>query len=109
MYATTVQDIENPFLHDAALVCEKKGFKLRSLYMDPSGECAVSYWGDISLMDSATILLNYLPYDAPYEECYKLAKECNYRRWYKGDDKEHPNGFTQFFTPDGIDYRNLRL
>ena len=48
MYATTLNDIENAFLHDAVMLCEMQGYKLRSLYMDKDGECAVSFWGKLT-------------------------------------------------------------
>lgn len=104
MYYTDIQTIDIPFLHDAALVCKEMGHKLRSIYMDPNGECAISYWGNLSLEDRARIFLSYLPYDAPYEECYQMAQELGYCEWFKED---RPNGFTTFYTPNGIDYRKL--
>ena len=109
MYYTEVSTIEIPFLHDATMVCEEIGHKLRSIYVDPNGECAISYWGDLSLIDRARVLQNYLPYDAPFEECYKMAQNKNYTRWFSECTAKHPNGYTQLYTPDGIDYRKLEL
>lgn len=109
MFYTNIKDIEIPFLHDAALVCKLKGFNLRSIYVDPSGECAISYWGDISLQDSATILQNYIPDDVDINECYAMVKEGPYRRWFKSEDSTHLNGYTQIYTPDGINYKTLSL
>ena len=105
MYYTEVLTIEIPFLHDAAMVCEEIGHKLRSIYMDPSGECAISYWGDLSLEQRARVLQNYLPDDVPYEECYQMVQDRNYCQWIF--DKNHPNGYTMFYTPDGLDYKHL--
>lgn len=107
MYAITISEIEIPFLHDAAMVCDMKNYNLRSIHVDPSGECAISYWGDISLADSAIILQNYLTEDVDLDECYCMVKEGSYRKWFKSDDPKHPNGYTTLYTPDGIDYRTL--
>lgn len=108
MYWTQVSEIDNPFLHDAAMVCEERGFKLRSIHVDTNGECAVSYWGSPNIYEVASILQNYMPGDASYEECFKMVSEEEYYKWFPCNDREHPNGFTQIYTPDGIDYRNWK-
>lgn len=104
MYYTEINTIEISFLYDAAMVCKKIGHKLRSIYIDPSGECAISYWGDLALNARARILQNYLPDDVPYEECYQMVQNERYCEWF---ERDKPNGFTTFYTPDGLDYRLL--
>lgn len=107
MYYTEIDKIDIPFLHDAALVCQEIGHKLRAIYMDPHGECAISYWGDLSLTNRARILQNYLPDDVPFEECYQMVQDRTNCKWFNEGDSEHPNGYTIFYTPDGLDYRTL--
>lgn len=55
MYATNISDIENPFLKDAAWTLSwrtdltgEKIYKFRSLYMDRSGKCDISYYGHLT-------------------------------------------------------------
>ncbi len=107
MYATKIQDIENPYLHDAAYILELQGFKLRSIHMDPSGECAISYWGCLSVEQIATVIQNFWFGDVERNKALQLASDSHNHKWFR--DASHPNGFTQIYTPDGVDYRQWEL
>lgn len=111
MYATKVSEIENPWLHDAAYVLELQGFKLRSIHMDPDGECAISYYGCLSVEQIATVIQNFWFGDVERYKAIQMVKENNQLyEWFKDTDGgKHPNGFTQIYTPDGVDYRQWEL
>ena len=105
MYATTLNDIENAFLHDAIIVCEMQGFKLRSLYMDKDGECAVSFYGKLTEEQVKNILIQFYLDDVLLDDIHP-----EYYKDYKYENRRNANGeegFTQIFTPDGIDYRTM--
>ena len=109
MYATTIQDIEIPFLHDAALACELKGFKFRSLYMDPTGECAISYYGHLTEQQIKEVIINfcYPGEDKSYDEVHP-----EYLKDYTYENGHHSNGekeYTIIYTPDDLDYRTLKI
>lgn len=109
MYATSISDIKVPYLHDAALACKLKGFKFRSLYMDSSGECAISYYGILSEQEIAEIMLNfcYLGEDKSYDEINpKVWKDYEFM---KGNSSEGNPDYTTIYTPDGLDYRTLKI
>ena len=111
MYWTTIESIGIPFLHDAAMVCAMRGYDLRSIYVDPDGRCAISYWGTLDIFLAASILQEYLPYKTFFEEIIGIIEE-NPTRYYECFDEEdprHPEGYTTIYTPDDIDYRDLRL
>ena len=114
MYITSIQDIKVPFLHDAALTLSlrqnDKGeniYKLRSLYMDRSGECAISYYGRLSEQEIKEVMINYC---YPYEnKCYDEIHPV-YIENYTYDNGHHANGesdYTTIYTPDGINYKIL--
>jgi len=108
MYWTNSSEIEIPFLANAAYVLNLKGLSLRSIHVDPSGECAISYWGCLSLNDIATVIQNYWTEDILFADALKMTKSGKYHDWFEdATTRDHPNGFTQIYTPDGIDYRNL--
>ena len=117
MYATTIQDIEVPFLHDAAYVLSlrendkgKKIFEFRSLYMDKSGECTISYYGELTEQEIKEVMINfcYPGEDKFYDEIHpKIDNDYIYideNSLCKGD-RPH----TTIFTPDGLDYRTLKI
>lgn len=110
MYATTIQDIENPILHDAALVLslrendkEEKIYNFRSLYMDRSGECAISYYGKLTEHQIKEVMINfcYPMEDKSYDE---IHPSYNTDYYYPDTDEE----YTIIYTPDGLDYRTLK-
>ena len=116
MYATTINEIEIPYLQTAAQVLSYRTdakhnslYKLRSIYMDKSGECAISYYGILTEDQIKEIMINYC---YPYEDkCYDEISPVEHKDYVycnlHGTDREAP--FTQIFTPDGLDYRNLVL
>ena len=116
MYITSIQDIENPFLHDAAYVLslrenskEEKIYKFRSLYMDSSGECAISYYGHLTEQQIKEVMINfcYPGEDKSYDEIHpKVWKNYEYM---KGNASEGRADYTAIYTPDGIDYRTLKV
>ena len=114
MYYTEIKDIEIPFLANAAFVLSlrenNKGenmFKLRSLYMDPSGECAISYYGKLSEQEIKEVMINFC---YPYEDkCYDEIHPV-YMKDYTYDNGHHVNGesnYTTIYTPDGTNYKTL--
>lgn len=116
MYATSIQDIENPILHDAALVLSlrendkgEKIFKFRSLYMDKSGECAISYYGHLTEQQIKEVMINfcYPLEDKSYDEVHPTVWK-DYE-FMKGNSSEGNPDYTTIYTPDGLDYRTLKL
>lgn len=104
MYATTLNDIENDFLHDAVMLCEMQGFKLRSLYMDKDGECAVSFYGKLTEEQVKNILIQFYLDDVLLDDIHpEYYKDYSYRTPRNNHEKE----YTDIFTPDGINYRNM--
>lgn len=114
MYAQTIQDIENPFLHDAALVLSfrennkgEKIYRLRSLYMDKSGECAIAYYGRLTEDQIKEVMVNfcYPGEDVSFDEVHPI-----YMQDYSYENGRHANGETEFttiYTPDGLNYKTL--
>ena len=114
MYCTDIKDIEIPFLANAAFVLSlrennkgEKMFKLRSLYMDKSGECAISYYGRLSEQEIKEVMINF---------CYPNEDKCyddiqpKYLMDYTYDNIHHTNGesnYTTIYTPDGLNYKTL--
>lgn len=114
MNATSIQDIKNPFLHDAAYVLSlrendkgEKIFKFRSLYMDPTGECAISYYGHLTEQEIKEVMLNfcYPGEDKSYDEIHPTIWE-DYE-FMKGNFSKGDPDYTTIYTPDGLDYRTL--
>lgn len=107
MYATTIDEIENAYLHDAAFVLSlRKGnpFRLRSLYMDKSGECAISYYGRLNEHQIKEVIQMYSFGDVCLDNINPV-----YRKDFTYDNGHHANGeseYTTIYTPDGVDYRN---
>lgn len=116
MYTTSIQGIENPFLHDAALVLSlrendkgEKIFKFRSLYMSKSGECAISYYGYLTKQQIKEVMMNfcYPLEDKSYDEIHpRIWKDYEYM---KGNPSEEAPDYTTIYTPDDLDYRTLKL
>ena len=116
MYCTDIKNIEIPFLANAAFVLSlrennkgKKMFKLRSLYMDKSGECAISYYGRLSEQEIKEVMINF---------CYPGEDKCyndiqpKYLMDYTYDNVHHANGesnYTTIYTPDGLNYKTLLI
>lgn len=114
MYTTTIPEINNPYLHNAALVLSYRTdakhnpiYKLRSIYMDKFGECAISYYGILTEQQIKEIMINfcYPGEDKSYSEVNPIEHKdyvyCNRHH----TDKEPE--YTQIFTPDGLDYRQF--
>jgi len=116
MYTTTIQDIEIPFLADVALVLSlrendkgEKIYKFRSLYMDNSGECAISYYGHLTEQQIKEVMINfcYPNEDKSYNEIYPtIWKDYEFM---KGNPSEGNPDYTTIYTPDGLDYRTLKI
>ena len=114
MYCTDIKNIKIPFLADAAFVLSlrennkgEKMFKFRSLYMDRSGECAISYYGRLSEQQIKEVMINF---------CYPNEDKCyddihpEYHKDYTYDNGHHANGesnYTTIYTPDGLNYKTL--
>ena len=116
MYCTTIPQIENSYLHDAAMTLshrvDSKGnsiYKLRSIYIDPSGECAISYYGHLTEQQIKEIMINFCyPYeDKSYDDISPVERQDYVFSNPHGTDKEGP--YTQIYTPDGLDYRALKF
>lgn len=116
MFATTIQDIEVPFLANAAYVLSlrenKKGekiYKFRSLYMDKSGECAISYYGHLTKQQIKEVMINfcYPGEDKFYAEIHPTVWK-DYE-FMKGNSPEGNPDYTTIYTPDGLDYRTLKI
>lgn len=116
MHITSIQDIEIPFLHDAAYVLSlreddkgEKIYKLRSLYMDKSGECAISYYGKLTEQQIKEVMINfcYPGEDKSYDDIHpKVWKDYEYM---KGNTSEGRLDYTVIYTPDDLDYRTLKI
>lgn len=116
MYTTSIQDIENPILHDAALVLSlrenskgEKIFKFRSLYMDKSGECAISYYGHLTEQQIKEVMINfcYPLEDKSYDEIHpEQYKDYTYENGHCSNNERE---YTTIYTPDGLDYRTLKI
>lgn len=116
MYATSIQDIENPFLHDAALVLSlrendkgEKTYKFRSLYMDKSGECAISYYGYLTEQQIKEVMVNfcYPGEDKSYDDIEPtMWRDYEYM---KGNVSEGRPDYTVIYTLDSLDYRTLKI
>ena len=114
MYTLNINQINNPFLADAAYVLSlrenskgEKIFKFRSLYMDKSGECAISYYGRLNIDQIKEIMINFCyPHeDKSYDELdpqYDIDYAYNNSH---NTDKE--SEFTTIFTPDNLNYNKL--
>lgn len=96
--------INNPFLHDAVLVTQLLGYKFHSLYIDPLGECAVKYKGELSERDVATILQQFYIEDISIHDIHPER----YKDW-EVDYIKHTDkvGFTTIYTPDGVNYKKI--
>lgn len=116
MYTTNISDIENPFLKDAAWTLSwrtdltgEKIYKFRSLHMDKSGECAISYYGHLTEQQIKEVMINfcYPREDKSYDEIHpKVWKDYEFM---KGNSSERNPDYTTIYTPDGLDYRTLKL
>ena len=114
MYWTEINTIEIPYIADAAYVLSlrennkgEKIFNLRSIYMDPTGECAISYYGHLSERDIKEVMINfcYPDEDKCYDEIHpKLKKDFVYSI-HSNKEKD----YTQIYTPDGLDYRTIKV
>ena len=112
MYATSIKDIENPFLHDTAYVLSfrendkgEKIFKFRSLYMGKSGECAISYYGKLTEQQIKEVMINfcYPKEDKSYDEIHPSYNMDYYYPYTDGTDED----YTIIYTPNGLDYKAL--
>ena len=108
MYATSISDISIPYLHDAAKVLSyrtyanhKSVYRFRSLYIDSAGECSIDYLGKLNEDQIKEVMINFC---YPGED--KSLSDINPRL---GIDYEYCDGFTEIYTPDGLDYRELKL
>lgn len=107
MYATTLQEITIPFLHDAVMVCQQRGYEFNSLYMDPSGECAVTFFDELNDDQVKEIIQNFLPYDVNKEDIYPIYNvDFGFIKLHTKDGKRMA---TKIYTPDDLDYRTLKI
>lgn len=114
MYALNINQINNPFLTDAAYILSlrenskgEKIFKFRSLYMDKSGECAISYYGKLTIDQIKEVMINFCyPHeDKSYDELDpQYGIDYDYNNPHNADKKSE---FTTIFTPDGLNYNKL--
>ena len=114
MYTSNINQINNPFLADAAYILSlrenskgEKIFKFRSLYMDKSGECAISYYGRLNIDQIKEIMVNFCyPHeDKSYDELDpQYGIDYDYNNPHNTDKESE---FTTIFTPDGLNYNKL--
>jgi hypothetical protein len=53
-----IEKIENPILHDAVLILEYAGNTFNRLYIDPNGECTITFKGKLSEDDIKLFFCN---------------------------------------------------
>lgn len=100
-----VEEINNPFIHDAVLLCTLKGMSLRSVYMDQNGELAIRFNGKLSEQDIAFCLDCFNPY--PNAET-RLSDIHPINMVDYVIQNDHQDGYsTEIYSQEGIDYRNL--
>lgn len=98
----TPEKIPYSFLKDAILTIDNFVEGFTKIYMDPTGECAITYKGILSLMD-ITYIINQLD---PYSD--KKVTILDYSNTPKeSTDYEYFENSTTIYTKDGIDYRKL--
>lgn len=99
MYYTSIEEIKYPELHDAVLLASvlmknRCNSQLKSVYMDPNGECAITFSGKLSDDDIEQIKLQFT---SPYADEITVSDED-----YEYIPKEN---VTRYYTPDGFDCR----
>lgn len=103
MYWSKIEEIDVPVLHDAALLCSMQGMKFRSLYMDPQGELAISFYGRLPIEKIREVLIQF--HENPDALYSSVNPEEHVDYIYQND---HQEGYTtQIYTPDGVNYRKL--
>lgn len=114
MYASNINQINNPFLHDAAYVLSlrenskgEKIFKFRSLYMNKNGECVISYYGYLTEQEIKEVMRNfcYPMEDKSYSDIHPRPF-WDYEYW-KGNSYENKPDYTTICTPKGLNYNKL--
>lgn len=114
MHYSDIKDIDVPFLADAAYTLSlrendkgDKIYKFRNLYMEESGECAISYYGRLTEQQIKEVMINfcYPGEDKSYDEIHPTVwRDYEY---LKGNASEGNPNYTIIYTPDGLDYRTL--
>lgn len=98
--------VEHPMFWNAILLSEMQtNAQWRSIYMDKSGELAVSFYGKLSEDQIKTVLMHFK--DLIDGDTNVDAISCEYNTDYTYDNGHHANGekeYTQIFTPDSYDY-----
>ena len=98
--------VEHPMFWNAILLSEiQTNAKWRSIYMDKSGELAVSFYGKLSEEQIKTVLMHFKDLIDGDTDVNNIS--CKYGVDYSYDNGHHANGekdYTQVFTPDGYNY-----
>lgn len=75
--------------------------EFKKCYMDPKGECAVTFGGELSLDEIRAFLININPEVARTADVFKTYPVT------RSKDFDYIDGDTYIYTPDGINYREL--
>ena len=107
MYIYERQELaEHPMFQQAIMLSEMQIDKeWRSIYRDPSGELAVSFYGKLSEDNVKTVLMHFMDLVDGDTDLNKISPKYNVD--YSYANGHHANGekeYTQIFTPDGYDY-----
>ena len=97
MIFRNIQDIQYPFLKDAATKLSKN-YSLNDIYMDKRGELCLTFKG-ILTEDNIQFIMNIITPKGHGFDNYTVSSSdyC----YYKEEQKTH------VYSIDGIDYRNL--
>ena len=82
-------------VQDAVMLCEFMGMKWYDLYMDPNGELAITFEGELTPEQAETVNMHFL--DLLYAQKEK----------YSNPDYEYHKGNTIVYTPDGENFKRL--
>lgn len=91
---------EYPQLYNALILCILGKLKWRDLYMDPSGELAISFYGKLNEKQIRTVLMHFK--DILEGESHVELQDLQPLREYQYFDD-----YTTIYTPDGYDYENM--
>lgn len=97
---------EHPQFFEAVLLSEMQTkAKWRSIYMDKSGELAVSFYGKLTEEQIKTVLMHFKDLIDGDTDINNIS--CKFNIDYSYYNEHHAIGekvHTQIFTPDGYDY-----
>lgn len=97
MIFRNIQDIQYPFLKDAAAKLFKD-YSLKDIYMDKKGELCLTFKGFLTVDNIQSIMNIITPKEHEFDDYTVSSSDYCY---YKEEQKTH------VYSIDGIDYRNL--